>query len=309
MTRKKTQIEVEKEMYDLVGNEYTILNEYTGNKNKLFIKHNTCGNEYYISIYNFKKGNRCRKCVSKEKAKKRRKTHEQFLEEFYSLDNNDYDILSEYKGTKSNIKVKHKLCGTEYYSRADVLLRGSKCKNCLNQKMSKDNTKTTKQYYKEVNEATRGEYELLSTYTNVNTKVKIKHNVCGHEYEVFPYMFKRGRRCPKCNYSKGEKLVEYVLEELNKKYETQYKFIDLVNVKNLSYDFYLPKENILIEYQGQQHYHPVELFGGYKQFEIQKNNDNLKRQYAKDKDITLIEIPYTEDTYEKVKNYLLKYIK
>ena len=82
-----------------------------------------------------------------------------------------------------------------------------------------------------------------------------------------------------------------------------------MNIKNLSYDFYLPKENILIEYQGQQHYHPVELFGGDKQFKIQKNNDNLKRQYAKDKDITLIEIPYTEDTYEKVKNYLLKYIK
>lgn len=307
MTKKKTQEEFEKEVYELVKTEYTVLGTYTGNKAKILVKHNTCGHEYYISPYNFKKGNRCRKCVAKRKGIKNSKTHKQFIEEFYSLDNVEYKILSEYRGIKSKIKVKHTTCGSEYYSRADVLLRGSKCKECLHKRYSKENKKSTSTYAKEIENSTQREYTLISEYVNVNTKVKIRHNECNHEYEVFPYLFQRGRRCPKCNYSKGEKLVEYVLKDMNKEYVPQYEFKDLKHVKNLSYDFYLPHEKILIEYQGIQHYKPVELFGGEKQYIIQKKHDELKREYAKNKKIKIIEVPYTEDTYDKVKNYLITY--
>lgn len=55
---------------------------------------------------------------------------------------------------------------------------------------------TTKTFKKEV-EKNEG-YLLISEYTGCHNKVKIKHTVCGNEYEVTPTNFLAGRRCPKC---------------------------------------------------------------------------------------------------------------
>ena len=59
----------------------------------------------------------------------------------------------------------------------------------------------------------------------------------------------------------------------------------------------------LIEYQGQQHYKQVELFQTEEQFLKQKENDNKKQIYCKEKEIKLVEIPYLD--YQKInENYL-----
>lgn len=42
------------------------------------------------------------------------------------------------------------------------------------------------------------EYTVLGKYTKMKENIKMRHNICGHEYEVTPDNFKRGRRCPKC---------------------------------------------------------------------------------------------------------------
>ena len=52
------------------------------------------------------------------------------------------------------------------------------------------------------------------------------------------------------------------------------------------------KYNICIEYQGNQHYIPVEFFGGNKSLELQKIKDEIKREYCIDTDKFLLEIPY-----------------
>ena len=41
-------------------------------------------------------------------------------------------------------------------------------------------------------------------------------------------------------------------------------------------DLYIPKYNILIEYNGEQHYRPIDYFGGEKQFEIQQEHDRRR---------------------------------
>src|SRR5699024_11689478 len=46
-------------------------------------------------------------------------------------------------------------------------------------------------------------YELLGKYKNMTTKVLIRHNECGREYEVSPSSFKtKGQRCIKCSQKK-----------------------------------------------------------------------------------------------------------
>lgn len=85
-----------------------------------------------------------------------------------------------------------------------------------------------------------------------------------------------------------------------------------VGGRYLSYDFAIfddsGKISVLIECQGQQHYKPLEFFGGEEQFEIQMLHDELKREYAHDRGIQLIEIPYTEDSYEKVVDFLENFL-
>ena len=81
--------------------------------------------------------------------------------------------------------------------------------------------------------------------------------------------------------------------------EMQKKFDNLKGLGNrkLSYDFYLPSYNLLIEFQGEQHERPV-IFRGVSKEKAQENflkqqeHDKRKREYAKTHDINLLEIWY-----------------
>ena len=53
-------------------------------------------------------------------------------------------------------------------------------------------------------------------------------------------------------------------------------------------DIYLPKYNIGIEYQGDQHYYPIEFFGGEESFKKNKNRDEKKNKLCKDNNCHLI---------------------
>jgi len=60
------------------------------------------------------------------------------------------------------------------------------------------------------------------------------------------------------------------------------------------FDIYIPELNIAIEYQGQQHYKPVEYFGGQEAFEQNKLRDKLKADKCKENNCTLI---YVDEGY------------
>ena len=63
--RRKTTREFKQEVYNLVGNEYSVLGEYVTNKIKIKMKHNLCGNEFEMTPNRFLSGNRCRECWKK----------------------------------------------------------------------------------------------------------------------------------------------------------------------------------------------------------------------------------------------------
>ena len=89
-------------------------------------------------------------------------------------------------------------------------------------------TKTIKEFREEVKELGNNEYILLSNeYINNKTKVKMKHNKCGYEYEVRPDMFLRGERCPKC---------ANIIRNIDKRISHE-EFIKRLNEKNLLEDY------------------------------------------------------------------------
>lgn len=68
--------------------------------------------------------------------------------------------------------------------------------------------------------------------------------------------------------------------------------------------FYLTDYNLAIEYQGEQHYRPIDYFGGKEKFEVQQKRDNIKRDYCKNNNINLLEIPYYKNVEEELNNFL-----
>jgi len=65
-------------------------------------------------------------------------------------------------------------------------------------------------------------------------------------------------------------------------------------LQGLSLDMFVPSKKFAIEYQGRQHYEPVEFFGGEAAFIEQIKRDELKKQLCKENGVKLICWPYNQ---------------
>jgi len=119
--------------------------------------------------------------------------------------------------------------------------------------------------------------------------------------------------CGKYRRSHGELSIENFLKEHNIKYKIEYSFNDLIvkeTGKKLRYDFAIFKNNFLyclIEYDGEQHFKPIEYFGGEEEFIKRQKHDNLKNLYCKMNNIPLLRIKYNEDITNKLQEFLRSY--
>lgn len=134
---------------------------------------------------------------------------------------------------------------------------------------------------------------------NGSKRILVKHNKCGFSYSVSLYNFLYGQGCPKCKKSHGEKKVRDYLNNYSFSFLEQ-KVI-FINNTYLKLDFYLEEDNkkIAIEYNGVQHYKPVEYFGGEKEYLKQCERDKWKKEYCEENKIELIIIPYNDESLLK----------
>lgn len=302
--RRKTPKEFEQEFYNAVGDEHTLLSEYKTSRKPITIKHNTCGNIYEASANRFQQGGRCPNCNGN---KAKQKTTQQFRDEVYELVGTEYTIIGKYVNRSTNIKIKHNRCGRIYQVEPGNFLYGSRCIECYYQDMRH----TDEDVENIILEYLGGNYKWVSKeYTSMQHTIEIKHSVCGNTYETrLTDMVQKRTKCPYCNRSIGEQMVDEYLKAVGVEFEIQKRFEGLRNINKLSYDFFIPSRNIAIEYQGEQHYRPKN-FGGVSSKEaqdnyaMQKERDAIKRKYAEENNIELIEVPYTVKTTTKVKNFL-----
>src|SRR5690606_10483275 len=128
-------------------------------------------------------------------------------------------------------------------------------------------------------------------YINLGTPIKIKCK----KHDLFiqkPGNHLKGRGCLKCRH-KNEALIGDILNKFNISYVfQQYIKTDVLNFK---FDYWLPEYNLVIEYNGEQHYKPVR-FGNMSEeeavinFNKQQIRDDFLRQWCKTNDIILLEI-------------------
>ena len=236
----------------------------------------------------------------------RKKTHEEFIEEM-EIKNPNIEILGKYINNSTKIEYRCKICNHKDKKRTGHLLRGSGCPKCAIKKQIKRQTKTHECFIEELKEINPN-IEILGKYINNKIHIEYRYKICNHKDEMRPDHLLRGSGCPICNQSKGEKRILKYLNENNIEYIYQMKYSDLRGINDglLSYDFYLPTYNLLIEYQGEYHDHTVSNQSDFD-FAIQQEHDKRKKEYAEKNNIQLLEIWYWDfDNIEKILDTIIK---
>src|ERR1035437_106842 len=137
----------------------------------------------------------------------------------------------------------------------------------------------------------------LVDYKNNKTKVKIICKKEGHGvFEIIPSSFLNGSEgCKKCMLQfSGEFAMEQCFVELNMLFECEKTFDDCRNIFKLPFDFWLSEHNILLEFDGKQHFEPIKRWGGEEGFLKTQKRDAIKNKYAADNGIPLLRISYWE---------------
>jgi len=227
-------------------------------------------------------------------------TLEDFKLKATGVHSNKYDYsLVEYKNSKISVKIVCLNHG-EFFQTPHDHLSGRGCNECAISERADKLKKSQEDFILEscIIHENKYDYSLVE-YNNSKTKVKIICPVHG-KFEQAPTHHTRGVGCPYCNESKGEKRISKLLKENSIKFKRQKKFKDCRNIMELPFDFYLPDYNVCIEYDGIQHFKPIDYFGGEKALELTQINDRIKSNYCSNNDIKLLRIAYNEDLNGKI---------
>ena len=135
-----------------------------------------------------------------------------------------------------------------------------------------------------------------------------------HQYEPLYYNFINSKyKCGSCAlYDKSSyKCTEILnfLQEMNLVVHCEYKFEQCRNTNVLPFDFYIPSLNLCIEYDGEQHYNPIDFWGGIEALAKQQENDTIKSIFCEQNGIHLIRIKYNIENYIDVVSEFIKGIK
>lgn len=235
------------------------------------------------------------------------KPHDLFVKELKDI-SPFITVLDSYSGSFNPIRCICTIHNTEFMSMPTHLLNGQcGCPICRGERISQQLIKSNEQFLNELKDVNPN-VKVMGQYKGANKHIQTQCLRCKNTWEPTPSTLLKGYGCPHCMESKGEKAVKYILNKLSINYVSQQKFDGLRGVGNhpLSYDFYLPDYNLLIEYQGQYHDHSVE-FQTDDAYNTQREHDKRKREYANNNHINLLEIWYYD--FNNIERIIVDYLK
>lgn len=230
-----------------------------------------------------------------------------FKEEIANISPN-IEVMSECVNTDSVIKCKCKIDGYEWSAVARALLAGEGCKKCGYKKVWETRGRITTDDFKKKMKQINDNIEIIGEYTGSHNLIKCKCKLDGQIWESYACnLLNQSASCPFCNQSLGEKKMVEILERKGYNIIQQKSFDDCKYIKKLRFDAYDCENNIVYEYQGQQHYYPVDFAENgaewaEEQYNISHKRDLIKSDYCKSNNIPLIEIPYWE--YDNMEEFL-----
>lgn len=301
MSRKKTHEEYVEELR-IKNPTVEVIGEYVNGKTK--ITHHCLIHDVYWDAMpaNILKGQGCKKCMKEKISSHLSKSHQQYVADL-AIANPFVEVVDDYNGSSTSI-LHHCLLHNVYWKMSPHnALMGNGCVECRKEKHQKAFAKTHEEYISDV-ALVNPDIEVIGEYINAKTPILHRCKIDGREWIAAPTNILSGQGCPQCKESSGERHVRLWLDKNNISYVREKIFEDCHDKQSLPFDFYLTDYNIAIEYQGQQHYRSIDIFGGERAFKLQQNHDKIKSDYCEVNNIRLICIPYYENVEEKLNNIL-----
>jgi len=227
----------------------------------------------------------------------RNKTTESFCKELYNI-NPNIQIRGEYISADTPIECECLIDGTIWAPTPNRLLGGCGCPECGRIASNKNSTKSNDQFLLELSQI-NPDVLILEEYIQAKLPMRVMCKKCGYRWSTTPDNLLHGGCCSECSATPNEKKLGDILVQRGFKLERQKKYSDCRDQLPLPFDIYLSEHNILVEYDGEQHYHPVN-FGGISDENACKNflktqyHDSIKTQYCEANNIPLIRVPYWE---------------
>lgn len=259
------------------------------------------------------RGSGCPKCRRLELSLSRRNDKEDFITKSKTKYGEGFDYSKViYINNKTEVEL---ICNKHgpFFVRPDIhLFSKSGCPKCKGEKTSNRCRKSKEQFIKDAIKIHGNQYDYGKVnYIRNHFKVEITCKNHGSFYQTPNCHTIQKQGCPFCNKSKGETKIKNFLDSKQTKYITQKTFGDCRNNKSnklYQFDFYIPSLNLLIEFDGKQHYQKGGQFGSKvideETFKDIVNRDRVKSNYAKSKNINLVRIKYTD--FDKIENILEK---
>jgi len=260
----------------------------------IIIKCNICEYIFSQKPYSHLAGHGCPKCKGNIASINSRKKIEDVLLDFRKVHGDKFTYyLDGYTNNKIEIDMKCNTCRNIFSQRADCHLNGQGCPYCAGKH------KTTQVCILEFEEIHRNRFNYDKfIYSGAHTDGTIMCNKCEQEFFQPPSEHLSGNGCPYCRMSKGEISIMNFLDDNIIDYSCQKRYADCRGLGNLPipFDFFIPKYNLLIEFDGVQHYKLGCNFRGHtmtsEEFAKIKEHDRRKNEYAKINNIDLLRIPY-----------------
>ena len=192
-------------------------------------------------------------------------------------------------------KYKH-----EYMSMPNNIVSNySRCPYCTGKKIKIGFNDLASQYpeiAKEWHPTKNGDLKPTQVMSQSNKKAWWLCSKCKYEwFTTIAHRTINNRDCPNCcPKSKGEDKIKELLIKWNVNYIYNKRFNTCKNKRSLPFDFYLKDYNLLIEFQGEQHYNKVKYFGGECKFKQLQQHDKIKKQWTKSNGYNFLIIPYWE---------------
>lgn len=237
-------------------------------------------------------------------------TTEKFVESAIAVHGDKYDYsITNY--TTANDKVK--ITCTEhgiFEQRANAHISGQGCPQCGDEQIAKQKSSNKEEFVQKAIQCHGNKYNYDEVvYIRSHLKVKIGCVEHGYFNQSPNNHLNKKAGCPLCNSSKGELRISEILDKHKIKYIREYK-IPNTNAR-FEYDFYLPDYHLLIEFQGIQHYEPVDYFGGEESLKYVQRNDVFKKALAREVKVKMIEFNYRQLKYlseEEFEKLVLKHV-
>ena len=255
------------------------------------------GYEWMSKPGNILHGKGCPKCANNIKL-----TNNEYLERLKEINQNILPI-EEYINAHTPILHKCLIDNYVWSVQPSSILQGYGCPKCAG-----NAKKTHDDYVKELADK-NPMLEVLEQYAGANTPILHRCKIDNYEWKIPPSRALICETYPRCKESKGERSISQWLESHNIEYKYEYSFDNCRDKKPLPFDFYIPLLNICIEYDGLQHFEPVDFAGkgekwALSHFEMVQYHDKIKTDYCKNNNIPLLHIPYFKNIKEELEKFL-----